>query len=128
MLRQTRPEAVLQVVLVGVAGHLLAGPVWGLEQAATGSRDGFTIVLLPDTQKYTRKYPQIFLAQTEWIKKRTEADRFKFVIHLGDITDKNSDPEWKIANEAMGTLDGIVAYSVLPGNHDGGKRVNNTQK
>ena len=28
----------------------------------------FTIVLLPDTQHYSRKYPELFMAQTEWIK------------------------------------------------------------
>src|SRR5690554_2378861 len=44
----------------------------------------FNLVLLPDTQVYSRAYPEIFRAQTEWIVQN--ADSIAFVLHQGDIT------------------------------------------
>ncbi len=81
----------------------------------------FTVVLLPDTQLYAESHPKIYLAQTEWIKKRAAADKIKFVIHLGDIVQNvDMEAEWKNADRAHRVLDKAVPYSVLPGNHDGG--------
>lgn len=50
----------------------------------TQSEEAFTLVLLPDTQTYTEKYPEIFEVQTEWIAE--QADQFTFVLHQGDVT------------------------------------------
>jgi len=60
-------------------------------QAATSAEDpetakeSFSIVLLPDTQNYSEKYPGTYVAQATWIRQQTKADNIKFVIHLGDI-------------------------------------------
>ncbi|MFP6618486.1 MAG: metallophosphoesterase [Pirellulaceae bacterium] len=79
----------------------------------------FTVILLPDTQNYAEKYPDTYIAQTLWIRKQFKEDNIKFAIHLGDIvqtsTKKN---EWENANRAMQILDGVVPYSMVPGNHD----------
>jgi 3',5'-cyclic AMP phosphodiesterase CpdA len=82
----------------------------------------FTIVLLPDTQNYSESFPDTYLAQTEWIKDRAGDDNIKFVIHLGDIVQNYNDAEeeWKVADRAHRVLDGVVPYSVVPGNHDMG--------
>lgn len=34
----------------------------------------FSVVLLPDTQLYSRDHPEIYMSQTEWIKKSAEAE------------------------------------------------------
>lgn len=41
----------------------------------------FKLVILPDTQTYTEKYPAIFEAQAKWIA--ANADSFAYVIHVG---------------------------------------------
>ena len=82
------------------------------------AQDPFTVVLIPDTQYYSEKHPKIYLAQTEWIKKRAKPDNIKFAIHLGDIVQNDTIEEWKIADRAHKIIDGIVPYSMVPGNHD----------
>ncbi|OVE79558.1 hypothetical protein BVY01_02235 [bacterium I07] len=88
----------------------------------------FSIILIPDSQKYTESNPDGFYAQTEWIKSAVKKENIQFVIHLGDITENNTDTEWDIANKAMSTLDDAVPFSVLPGNHDGALAIRNTAK
>lgn len=80
----------------------------------------FKMVLLPDTQTYCRSYPEIFKAQTQWIA--DNADQFAFVLHQGDITDNNSEEQWKIAEASMSLLDGKLPVTVVPGNHDTGEK------
>jgi 3',5'-cyclic AMP phosphodiesterase CpdA len=81
--------------------------------------DSFTIAVLPDTQHYSEKYPKTYLAQTEWIAKHRTARRIEGVLHLGDITNRNSVPEWKNASQAMAVLDDAkIPYAYCPGNHD----------
>lgn len=79
----------------------------------------FTIVVLPDTQFYSKKYPELFYNQTEWIVENKENLNIKIVLHLGDIVDNCEETkEWEIADKAMGILEGEVPYTVLQGNHD----------
>ena len=83
------------------------------------AKKSFTVVLLPDTQYYSEKYPDNYVAQTLWIRDRRKRDNIKFVIHLGDIVQTSTKkPEWKNADRAMRLLDGVVPYSMVPGNHD----------
>lgn len=86
--------------------------------AVDPDRGEFTLVLLPDTQRYAKSNPAMFFSQTSWIRDHAAALGLRFVIHLGDIVDDYSDREWRVADEAMGLLDGAVPYTVLPGNHD----------
>src|SRR5437867_10145974 len=82
----------------------------------------FTIVLLPDTQYYSLRDPLTYRKQAEWIVANRDALNITFVIHLGDITDKNgstSVDEWKNAHQAHLILDNAgVPYSVTTGNHE----------
>jgi len=79
----------------------------------------FTVVLLPDTQNYSEKFPDTYVAQTLWIRERRKADNIKFAIHLGDIVQTPTiESEWENADRAMKILDGVVPYSMAPGNHD----------
>jgi hypothetical protein len=82
-------------------------------------KEVFTVVLLPDTQFYSEKYPETFVAQTMWIRERAKADNIKFVVCLGDIVQNaHVEDEWRRADEAARILDGVVPYSSVPGNHD----------
>jgi len=79
----------------------------------------FTVVVLPDTQIYSKKYPDIFTSQTEWIVDNKEELNIKFVIHLGDVVnDGYSEIQWNNADTSMSLLDGVVSYLIIPGNHD----------
>ncbi len=84
------------------------------------SQRPFTIVMLPDTQRYSEKRPDLFLAQTDWIKRNREVENIVFVAHVGDLVQNRSKKpsEWKVADEAMAVLDGVVPYGVTIGNHD----------
>ena len=88
-------------------------------QDAAAQNGPFSVVLLPDTQNYSEKYPETYIAQTLWIRQRLKPDNIKFAIHLGDIVQTaGKKPEWENASLAMRLLDGVVPYSVAPGNHD----------
>jgi hypothetical protein len=91
---------------------------------ATGLAHGappkpFEVVLVPDTQNYSEKYPDTYLTQTRWIRDNAEARNIKFAVHLGDIVQTAAvEDEWKVADAAQRILEGHVPYSVVPGNHD----------
>jgi len=78
----------------------------------------FTIIALPDTQLYSLYHPKIFAKQTRWIKENREKLNIACVVHEGDITHKNSEKEWKAADQAMSVLDGSIPYCMALGNHD----------
>ncbi len=80
----------------------------------------FTVVMLPDTQIYSKAHPDLFFAQTQWIKANRDRENIRFVTQVGDIiNDCVKDPkQWEVANKAMAVLDGAVPYGVAIGNHD----------
>jgi hypothetical protein len=76
------------------------------------------LVLLPDTQHYSAKYPGLFVDQTRWIAKNAEKYNIRYVLGLGDITNNNTDEQWRHAKDAIAELDGHVPYALAAGNHD----------
>lgn len=79
----------------------------------------FTIVVLPDTQYYVEKYPQVLVDQVGWILEERQRRNIAFVSHEGDIVEHFDDEvEWGRANEALSRLIGVVPLGLLPGNHD----------
>ena len=80
----------------------------------------FTVVMLPDTQVYCEKFPDLFHAQTRWIRDNAAKENIVFVTHVGDIVQHGGavKHEWKTANKAMSALDGVVPWAVAIGNHD----------
>lgn len=105
-------RSVLFVLAIGLLSYTFA--------VAEQPAESFSVVLLPDTQFYSEKFPDTYVVQTEWIKQRAEADNTKFVIHMGDLVQNATvEQEWKNCDKAQRVLDGAVPYSVLPGNHDG---------
>ncbi len=90
------------------------------------------IVLLPDTQTYAEKYPEVLDSQINWIAQN--AGRLTMVLQQGDLTQNNNDAEWKVIQSAFTKLDNKVPYVLAAGNHDMGSTagkyadVRNTEK
>ncbi len=83
------------------------------------SGEDFTIAALPDTQFYSRSFPQIFAAETRWIAEHAAEKNIKLVIGLGDIVDGGgSIAQWQNANAAIRNVDGKVPTMLAIGNHD----------
>ncbi len=93
-----------------------------------GAKDDFTIVVLPDTQYYTRANDNhdYFYDQTQWVMENQAAYNIVGVIHNGDIVDNGGNiGQWTVADQAMSTLevpqDGLpegMPFGVCAGNHD----------
>lgn len=85
---------------------------------SASSQNNFEFVVLPDTQTYVEEFPEVYMRQMQWIA--NQKDRFAFVLHVGDITQNNSEEEWKIAKAGFSLLDGKIPYNLALGNHDMG--------
>jgi len=82
-------------------------------------QDTWTIVVLPDTQKYLDEVTwPIFQSQTQWIVDNKDDLGIEMVLHAGDITENNTDAQWVEAKKAISILDGEVPYMLAIGNHD----------
>lgn len=75
-------------------------------------------VLLPDTQYYAEKYPDVLDSQINWIARN--AGDISLVIQQGDLTQNNSEAEWQVVKEDFNRLNNKVPYVLGIGNHDMG--------
>ena len=89
------------------------------------TNDPFIVVTLPDTQNYVNNPANapLFTQQTQWIADQIQVAgnprNIQFVTHLGDVVSSGSSlVEWQRADSSMSVLDGVIRYSILPGNHD----------
>lgn len=80
----------------------------------------FTVIGLPDTQKYSEYFPHVFTSQTDWIVAQFDALDIRYVAHYGDVVQHaDSLNEWDNADGSMAALDALgIAYGVTAGNHD----------
>ncbi len=112
---------------------LLALGLAAMAGAAAAATSSFGLIMLPDTQFYSRyatsdegsqfkaRYgSEPYDAQTTWLVNNAKALGIPFVAHLGDIVDQQSkNAQWVVADAAMKKLEaGKVPYSILAGNHD----------
>ena len=109
---------------------LLALLVGAMAELAPAPEGTFTVAVIPDTQAYrgrdTKAQPDstddvtnpLFEALTPWIADNLEAQRIVFVTHVGDIVDKNTHDQWRVARRGMVVLHGKVPYGISVGNHD----------
>ncbi len=77
-----------------------------------------TLVVLPDTEVYANKRPAYFKAQVQWIKDNRLARTIAYILHVGDVTNNNTEREWRVAQECFAMLEGTVPYILAAGNHD----------
>jgi hypothetical protein len=103
-------------LVAGILSLVLLSSALLFAQAAS---DEFTIVALPDTQFYSKSYPQIFASQTKWIADHIRDQNIQLVVGLGDIVDGGGEiAQWQNADAAVRQLDGKVPYMIALGNHD----------
>jgi len=112
-------------LLVAVLGFIfvfyLANNIPAEEPLIESNKDFFfSVIMIPDTQKYSAKYPEIFLAQTRWIAENKKKLNIVFVAHVGDLVDSPLDRnQWIRAQKAMRVLsDNNIPFGVSLGNHD----------
>ncbi len=98
--------------------YLWSGFVFLMLCSCNATKHQARIVLLPDTQTYAEKYPEILHAQVDWIAK--SAKDITLVLQQGDLTQNNSDKEWKNVQDAFSKLNNKVPYVLAVGNHDMG--------
>jgi hypothetical protein len=78
----------------------------------------FAFAVVGDTQVINDKHPDKFQGIYDWILDNVEEQKIEFVFGLGDITERSTQAEWDRAKEALHSMDGIVPYSIVRGNHD----------
>lgn len=110
-------------VEAGITADAGAPPDVAPREAGTPALYGdqpFTIAILPDTQFYVQSYPDMFMAQTNWIAEQKASMKIAFVLHQGDIVETPTlQSEWGRANTALGVLDTAkIPYVLCAGNHD----------
>lgn len=112
--------------LIAVLGISVGIAAESLTPAPEGT---FTIVVVPDTQRYlgpgTGRDDELgeprnpaFDSRTSWLAANLGAQRIVFVSHTGDIVDRNEWRQWQIARANMDRLHGRVPYGISVGNHD----------
>lgn len=83
------------------------------------SDDFFSVILLPDTQYYSSKFPDIFYKQMDWIIENRNQLNIQYVVHLGDLTNNNKEYAWKVADKSFRMLDDTgIPYSIVYGDND----------
>ena len=107
-------------LLVCMVGGL--STAWAAQPVAFGS-GSWTLVVLPDTQRYTDPKcdpgMKTFDTITQWVADNKKSHNIGFVLHEGDITSGNTAVAWRAASAAMSILDKAgVPYSLATGNHD----------
>lgn len=81
----------------------------------------FTVVGLPDTQKYSQDKPELFTRQTRWIREAKNDENIAVVLHEGDVVNGPAagSRQFRNADEALRELDTAnIPYVLAIGNHD----------
>lgn len=78
----------------------------------------WTLAVLPDTQVYLDRYPDIWTAQTRWLADNADALGLRLVVHVGDVTEWNAPIEWQRAAAGFAELEAVAPLAVVTGNHD----------
>jgi hypothetical protein len=87
---------------------------------ASLSDGAFSVAWITDTQYYTEPAGDIgtFLKMTDWVKRYQTERNIRFLVHTGDITNRNTPTQWSRAAECMGVLNGRMPCFLAVGNHD----------
>ncbi len=80
----------------------------------------YTFVAVPDPQILAALYPDVYYKLFQYIADNAESQKIEYVLGLGDITNSNSEAEWKVARKAFDYIEGKVPYANVLGNHDYG--------
>ncbi|MBQ9242271.1 MAG: metallophosphoesterase [Proteobacteria bacterium] len=116
------------------AGQMCSSDGKSCEFACGNDCKPFSIILIPDTQYYTQSVAlghkdaqgklvsdttSIMVKQMEWVAKNKDSKNIRFVMHLGDITNRNREKAWANSVTAMKKLaDASIPFTISTGNHD----------
>ncbi|MBI1249752.1 serine/threonine protein phosphatase [bacterium] len=119
-------------------------PLYLPEDPHRGIRDGWTMVVFPDTQNYAKygKNQKNFVRMCQWVEQHLDAWRIGLVMHEGDFVEQNNIAEgggtgwgdqpsvsqWESAKRALSQLENKVPMIFATGNHDYGIRNANTRE
>ena len=78
----------------------------------------FSFMAIGDTQIVTLEYPDKLKNIYDYVLENVEKKKVKYVLGLGDITDKDTEVEWNVVLPQIKRMDGVVPYSIIRGNHD----------
>lgn len=106
---------------VHAGGASTAGQQITLDPAVV-TPGSFTVAFLGDTQNYSSGNPGIFNQVTQWVADNKAARNIQFLVQDGDIVNSDATNQWNNARTALETLDGVVPYAVVRGNHDRGSQ------
>lgn len=80
----------------------------------TTYRDAITYGITTPTAENSTTYRMY-----QWLANNKTAKNIQMVMGMGDITDANLEPEWKLMKQAVAQMDAAgVRYSLIRGNHD----------
>ena len=103
--------------LSGNGYDLIASTCW-IDEKEPVTDYAYSFMVIGDTQKIAINAPNLFPYIYDYVAKNVEKKNVKFVMGLGDITDKDTNDEWTVVKQSFAKLDGVVPYSVVRGNHD----------
>lgn len=119
MLHQAKANTIQIMIQDEIAAASKSGPV-------SDDPYDFSFLWMSDTQYYSQDYPYIYQKNVEWIADNKDRIKLKYVIHTGDIVDKEyQEYQWLEADKDMKVLENAnIPYGVLAGNHDVGHQQN----
>ena len=90
----------------------------------------YRIVVLPDSQCATDKFPEALDATCDWIVQNKARLNIQYVLHVGDMVERGSDEAmWRNFDGSMKRLEqGGVPYILALGNHDFGQVAGQTSR
>ncbi|MBQ9134235.1 MAG: S-layer homology domain-containing protein [Clostridia bacterium] len=101
-----------------IYGNDFVRHVCWLDSAEEPKDYAYSFAVIGDTQNVVDKDPEKTKAIYDWIVENVREKKIEFVFGLGDITNRSTEAEWKVATENIAKLDGVVPYSLVRGNHD----------
>lgn len=81
---------------------------------------GFTLAVIPDSQKYVWQRPELYTLQTGWIAANVARYNLVRLLHVGDVTQHNTREQWEAARRAHRVYEGLLPAIYTTGNHDYG--------
>lgn len=111
--------------LSGNGYHAFWPPIWVKDSIVTPSDYDYAFAVIGDTQIVNIYEPINYQKIYDWLCENREEKKIAYVMGLGDITDRDSEPEWERARKAHQTLvDAGIPYCVAIGNHDSAAKFN----
>ncbi|MBQ3927412.1 MAG: metallophosphoesterase [Clostridia bacterium] len=87
----------------------------------------YSFVFLGDTQIMNEQYPEGFVGIYDWILENADQKKIRYVLGLGDITNRDLNEEWERARTQFNRLsEAGLEYSLVRGNHDTSSNFNRT--